>query len=125
MQIQNRLATMVGKFFLVNGSEHKVCAWTIIDEINSVLIGTDKEIIRLDIDKAEKHILSNFLECEPDSADKLALKTPVNDLISTLMENIKKVQVDPTFIKQAQATNGTVNTIGNLMKLKILYDKKD
>lgn len=74
--------------------------WTEVQQVNAVVPVKTQEVATEVMDK------------ENAVADQL---------IGVLMENIKKVQEHPEYIPQAQAINNNVNSITNIMKLKMGY----
>lgn len=127
MQVRNKLALMVGHYFLFETRQHRVIDWVIDEASDTIYIATDVRIIPVKMDEAQKVLVNDFLPVEAPSGLEITgrngAKPIVNSLIDELQANIKLVKADPGFIRQASAINGAVAQISNLVKLQMKAER--
>lgn len=121
--LETRLRSMVDKTFMVNTICYKVMNYSIQEE--HVLIGTDKKVFSIDRANAFKAI-EMFLPADPEpqfhsppAKVEMQSLAGTSELRDILMDNIRKVREDKTFIPQAQAVSDSVKTIIELAKTEI------
>jgi len=68
-----------------------------------------------DTNTKDDNALSVFVEQESTLADSM---------ISILKDNISKVQQNPAYMQQAQVINNNVNSVINIMKMKLQFVKE-
>ena len=123
MNIIEKLQNMVGKNYLYHTYEYKMLGFSIED--SEIRIFTDKRTIK---GKATKEFLNEFLpiEEEPEQKGSLQLlpdKKQMMDLKEIILENIRKVKEDKSYIAQANSINKNINTLLNMAKLELEYFK--
>ncbi len=119
----NKFSGLIGKNFLYMGKEIHVkdVLWREDDLYHLV---TDGKTIKLT--SAEIHSDLQPIVAEQEKNDYLALHQGVNvqvkdiqDLSKTLLENIKKLGTDATFIPQAAAINEQAKTLIEIKRTQI------
>ncbi len=120
MNIVEKLREMVGKSFLYNTREHKIRGFALKD--GKAFIYTDKTTIK---GEATKEFLNEFLPIEEDfeehSLQLLPDRNQMMNLKEILLDNIKKVKEDKSYIPQANSINKNINTLLNMAKLELEY----
>ena len=121
--LKNKLIQLIGQTILYGTIEHRINNFRIAED--SVYISTNVDLIVLGLADAESIITEAFFPVKIDKSNSsvqypFALQQ-LNDsnILKTLNENIKKLQTDSGFIKQAMAINNTVNTVLNIVKVEL------
>lgn len=128
---------MKGKTFEYAKQMHVVKSYTLDEECFTV--NTDKNTFKRKVDSADE-FFKYWLESPQNMAIEKAKthqsgtdeqsSTPTviekennlaDELVNILRDNIRKVQKDPAYIKQATSVTNNVNSILNVQKLKIQY----
>jgi len=118
MNLRDKLAAMVDQTYMYKTRHHKILSFRLDGKLTIV---TDKGWIEFELEKAEKN-LKEFLpvEAEPDtSLVVLPKRSELVDLKATLLENIKKVREDKSYISQANSINQSITTLINMAKVEI------
>lgn len=117
-----KYAKMIGKTYLYKAREHT------IEDIETQESGLFKVTTNRTTLKVSEAELADFLPvaAEMNGKDKLAIyqkleaeAIPMSELSTVLMDNIKKLQTDPSFADQARAVNETAKTLIDIAKLKV------
>jgi hypothetical protein len=122
--IKIALTKMVGKTFMYNTHNYKIYGFMLLDD--QVIIATDTKEISFPREEASVYI-NEFLPVE-DELEKQALqimpdKKQVADLKEIVLDNIKKVRADKSFVPQANAVNKSINTLISMASLELSYYK--
>lgn len=125
MKLQSKLFLMHGKTFMYKTVLHKVIITKEYDE--TIMISTDKDLIVIKRDDIES-ALKEFLEVEGEAlinANDLVIYKKVKEMnfVEIIKNNIKKVQEDPSFVKQSMAIDRSVNTLLNVVKMELAVKK--
>jgi hypothetical protein len=125
MLLKNRIQMMIGNIYMYRGNNHKVITTRIMDD--KILISTDKDLISLDEDEAERIIMEEFLPVSNGKAidHNLVVYEQVKklDLAAVLMDNIEKIKADPGYVRQAAAINSTVKTLLYAVNTELMVKK--
>ncbi len=113
---------MIGNRYLYNAKEYLIedTSWS----GDYLLVKTDKKTFHIHKDN-EKKTAEEFLPISNELTVKdkaLQVATQANTLKTVtdiLVDCIKKVNEDPSYIKQANSINGTVRTITGVMKIEL------
>ena len=120
MNLEKRLNEMVGRTFMYHTRLYKVLNYRLNGRLELVC---DKRWF----DIAAEHIEGTLDEFLPVAEERaLAFFPAKKELINIkdiLMENIERVRQDKTYVGQANAINKSVNTLINMAKLEIQYQK--
>ncbi len=134
MDISNKLKGMVGKTFAYNENLIKITGHVFEDP--DIVLKTSVGPIRISFTDAPQRLLE-FKELEAvvpatveggnrgSSLPQISTLdgNTMTALRDTLLENIKKIKDDKTFIPQAEAINSTVNQVIGLARTEIEYRK--
>lgn len=127
MNMEEKLRTlesMIGCYYRHEGQKKMVRNVTVSGNIVTVI--TDFDDIQIYLDDLENE-LQAFSKIKENWLVKNELLTEValssgsiyNQMNSTLLDTIRKIQEDPGYIPQAEAINGTMKSIIELEKVKI------
>lgn len=126
--VNRKLKKMLGNIFLYNVKEYKIIDFK-IDE-DTLMLATDKGIIQIENNENILHELKEFLpvEDEPTSITPkdfciIPDKKYMGELKDIILENIKNVQKDKSYVAQANAINKSINTMISMANLELSYLK--
>lgn len=120
MQIEEKLQSMVNKFWMYHTRHHKLLSFKIKE--GQVILVTDRDWIEIPL-KRINQTLVEFLPVVEDKHSNLSVilfegngKASLKDLI---YENIEKIKANPEYIKSAKALNEQVKTVIEMAKLEL------
>lgn len=127
MQLKNRLIQIVNMRFSYRAVDYKINDFRII--AGKVLLSTDKKMLEFDENDFEEIFKRDF--DEPIELGKNGngggstevMNLPSTRLISTIEEEIKKIQSDKKYIPQSRAINNSINTLCNVVKTAAVLKK--
>lgn len=127
--IKEKLDVMLGKNFQYGAHIHQVTKYKIDPDRDRVYIHTDHNTYDRTFDAFFEFISMfkslNIPEVPEQKKEEIIVRqVNDNDLISLrdiLMDNITKIKADKSFIPQAEAIKGNVDSIINLAKTDIAY----
>lgn len=133
--LRDRLNGMVGGQFFYAGNIHTVSECTIDEENQKFTIKTNLNQFSRLFESSDKFLeywepvkdQSGIAKVNSEGDPGPAITTDnslADKMIGILEDNIKKVQVDPKYIEQAKSINNNVNSVINIVKLKMAFEKE-
>lgn len=129
IRVEERLQYMKGKTFLYKTFPTTLLTYNF--DGGYCTIATDRQWITRPVDEMLR-VLDDFLPCEEDDeaipaqvqqelivTPKVDMVSRFNELADIVLENIKMVQQDKTYVEQAQAVNNSVDMIIKLARTEI------
>jgi hypothetical protein len=135
-KIKQRLDSMLGNTYKYAGHIHYFKDYSIKNDEEKVVIVTNQKSFTKNFESVPEfldyfELVENVLpqkqqpsivqSAEPAVADNESM---ANKLTNILLENISKVQESPLYIPQANTINSNINSIVNIMKLKLQVEKQ-
>lgn len=129
------LSGMKGKFYKHAGITHKVLEYIINEEEEKVTIKTSHNSFVRYFDSMDEFLkywepadAHHEIAAVTYSVPKEQVTQPAEDavvdrMISILEDNITKVQKDAGYINQAKAINNNVNSVINIVKMKMTFHR--
>ena len=118
-----RLKGMIGNTYMLNTQCFKFLNYEVSG--NQFLIGTDKKILRFDIDQAHQAI-ERFLPTDPEDKPnaqvvqfQMTSLEGAGEIKRIIMDNIAKIKENREYIPQAAAINDNVKTLLDFAKTEI------
>ncbi|HUX54280.1 MAG TPA: hypothetical protein VMV56_07695 [Williamwhitmania sp.] len=123
MKVNEKLDSMVGHSFMHDTRIYKILSYDLNGQLTIV---TDKKWFRFPLEKAES-VLKQFLpvedEIEITSLQIVPKGSEMLNLKAVILDNIKKVQSDKGYIKQAESINKSIGQLVNVARLEITFAK--
>jgi hypothetical protein len=127
MKEENKLKKLLNKEFIYKQDNIRIENYVPDRDSGDIDIITDKKPIRIKEDGIQKFIDMLLPVEEPQTKAVSTISAEViqeatgltKDLKDILLDNIKKVQTDPNYIKQATTINKSVNSLVSLAKLHL------
>ena len=123
-ELLKKLEARKGKLFLYQTEEYRIINCKINDATADIV--TDKRWFVIPLDKLDRFI-SELLPVEesiiPENASLVLGTKEVTSMKDVILESISKLQTDPSYVKQANAINQSVNTLINCAKISISLHK--
>lgn len=124
MKEESKLKKLLNKEFIYKQENIRIENYVPDREANAIDIITNKKPIRIKEDGIQAFVDLLLPVDEPStqalSADVIQEATGLTkDLKDILLDNIRKVQSDPNYIKQATSINKSVNQLVGLAKLHL------
>lgn len=126
--IKEKMDTMLGNSYEYGSGIHHVLKYKIDPDRDRVYITTDQNIYDRTFDAFFEFIALFKAVQLPDVHEQkrgiIVRQVSDNDLVSLrdiLMDNIQKIKTDKSYISQAEAIKGNVDSIINLAKTDIAY----
>ena len=121
MSLESKLIKMKNKSYMYKQSVRKILDYKITDE--ELIISTDANLISIKIDKAEAEI-AQFLPAEgavPTGLVKFGEDPKWTNLKNTAYDLVNKLNAEDgaKFIEIANATNQTIRSVVDIMKIEI------